>query len=122
LSDNSTRDLAVKLRGAAYGSAAGRADRNVAAVSAQVAALRAERVDSLDTYRQLENALIPRSIGVARCSAAQYWCCAAASVPKKRDRLARRGHRGTAGEAMTGQYPNLLSPFRILASPHCATG
>jgi len=50
LSDNSTRDLAVKLRGAVYGSVAG----SVAAVSAQVAALRAERVDSLDTYRQLE--------------------------------------------------------------------
>jgi DNA-binding PadR family transcriptional regulator len=39
LSDNSTRDIAVKLRGAACG--------DVAAVLNQVAALRAERADSL---------------------------------------------------------------------------
>jgi DNA-binding PadR family transcriptional regulator len=46
LSDDSTRDVAVKLRGAVYG--------DVAAVRAQIAALRAERLDSLDTYRGLE--------------------------------------------------------------------
>ena len=55
MSDNSTRDLAVKLRGAVYGSVAG----TVAAVNAQAAALRAERVDSLDTYRQLEKCSFP---------------------------------------------------------------
>ena len=55
LSDNSTHDLAVKLRGAVYGSVAG----TVAAVNAQAAALRAERVDSLDTYRQLEKRSFP---------------------------------------------------------------
>jgi len=51
LSDNSTRDVAVKLRGAVYG--------DVAAVRAQVAALRAERVVSLDTYRALEKRTFP---------------------------------------------------------------
>jgi len=59
LSDNSTRDLAVKLRGAVYGSVAGRVDGNVAAVRTQIAALRAERVDALDTYRQLEKRSFP---------------------------------------------------------------
>jgi DNA-binding PadR family transcriptional regulator len=51
LSDNSTRDMAVKLRGAVYG--------DVAAVRAQIAALRAERLDSLDTYRGLEKRAFP---------------------------------------------------------------
>lgn len=46
LSDNGTRDVAVKLRGAVYG--------DTAALSAQVVALRAERAESLDTYRRLE--------------------------------------------------------------------
>lgn len=54
LSDNSTRDLAVKLRGAVYGS-----EDSVSAVRAQVAALRAERVGSLDTYRALEKRTFP---------------------------------------------------------------
>jgi DNA-binding PadR family transcriptional regulator len=55
LSDNSTRDLAVKLRGAVFGSVAG----NLAALSAQIAALRGERVDSLDAYRELEKRSFP---------------------------------------------------------------
>lgn len=42
----STRDIAVKLRGAGYG--------DVAALYTQVTALRAERVKSLDTYRGIE--------------------------------------------------------------------
>jgi DNA-binding PadR family transcriptional regulator len=54
LSDNSTRDLAVKLRGAVYGS-----EDSVSAVRAQVAVLRAERVGSLDTYRALEKRTFP---------------------------------------------------------------
>ena len=51
LSDTSTRDVAVKLRGAVYG--------DVAAIRAQVAALRAERVVSLDIYRALEKRTFP---------------------------------------------------------------
>ncbi|KBI62835.1 PadR family transcriptional regulator [Mycobacterium tuberculosis] len=46
ISDSSTRDIAVKLRGAGYG--------DVAALYTQVTALRAERVKSLDTYRGIE--------------------------------------------------------------------
>jgi DNA-binding PadR family transcriptional regulator len=46
LSDNSTRDIAVKLRGAVYG--------DVSAVRNQIATLRAERLNALDTYRTLE--------------------------------------------------------------------
>lgn len=46
LNDSSTRDIAVKLRGAGYG--------DVAALYTQVTALRAERVKSLDTYRGIE--------------------------------------------------------------------
>jgi DNA-binding PadR family transcriptional regulator len=54
LSDNGTRDVAVKLHGAVFGS-----KYSVGAVCAQVAALRAERVDSLDTYRALEERTFP---------------------------------------------------------------
>lgn len=46
LSDNATREVAVKLRGAVYGDAA--------ALRGQIDALRAERADSLNTYRGLE--------------------------------------------------------------------
>jgi hypothetical protein len=68
LSDNSTRDLAVKLRGAVYGSVAG----NVAEVSAQIAALRAERVHSLDTYRQLEKRSFPDPSALRGATLHQY--------------------------------------------------
>lgn len=43
---DSTRDIAVKLRGAAHG--------DVAALGTQVTALRAERVEALDAYRAIE--------------------------------------------------------------------
>jgi DNA-binding PadR family transcriptional regulator len=46
LSDNRTREVAVKLRGAAYG--------DTDALHAQVAVLRAERAELLDTYRGFE--------------------------------------------------------------------
>jgi DNA-binding PadR family transcriptional regulator len=68
LSDNRTRDLAVKLRGAVYGSAAG----NVSAVVAQIAALRAERVESLDTYRQLEKRSFPAPSALRGAALHQY--------------------------------------------------
>jgi hypothetical protein len=54
LSDNvirGTRDLAVKLRGAAYG--------DPSALRAQIVTLRAERADSLETYRGLEKRAFP---------------------------------------------------------------
>ena len=51
LSDTRTRDIAVKLRGAAYG--------DVAALRTQIAALRAERAALLDTYRGLEKRQFP---------------------------------------------------------------
>ena len=51
LSDNRTRELAVKLRGAAYG--------DTTALRAQVAALRAERAELLDTYRGFEKKQFP---------------------------------------------------------------
>src|SRR5262245_6079583 len=46
VADNRTRDIAVKIRGAEYG--------DIDAVRAQVAALRAERAELLDTYRGFE--------------------------------------------------------------------
>ncbi|WP_457144519.1 PadR family transcriptional regulator [Mycobacterium sp. URHB0021] len=51
VADNRTRDLAVKVRGAAYG--------DVAAVHTQAVALRAERAELLDTYRGLEKRQFP---------------------------------------------------------------
>ena len=51
LSDNRTRDVAVKLRGAAYG--------DTAALRTQIIALRAERAQLLDTYRGFEKRQFP---------------------------------------------------------------
>jgi DNA-binding PadR family transcriptional regulator len=51
LTDGRTRDLAVKLRGAAYG--------DVGALAQQVAALRAERAALLDVYRGYEKHQFP---------------------------------------------------------------
>jgi DNA-binding PadR family transcriptional regulator len=51
VTDNQTRDLAVKIRAAAYG--------DIAALRAQVAALRAERAELLDTYRGFEKRQFP---------------------------------------------------------------
>jgi DNA-binding PadR family transcriptional regulator len=51
LTDSRTRDLAVKIRGAAYG--------DVDALRAQVAALRGERAQLLDTYLGFEKHQFP---------------------------------------------------------------
>ena len=51
VTDNRTRDLAVKIRAAAYG--------DIAALRDQVTALRAERAGLLDTYRGFEKAQFP---------------------------------------------------------------
>src|SRR6201999_149610 len=51
LSDDRTREVAVKLRGAAYG--------DTTALHAQVAALRAERAELLDAYRGFEKKQFP---------------------------------------------------------------
>lgn len=51
VADNRTRDLAVKVRAAAYG--------DVSAVRAQAGALRAERAQLLDTYREFEKRQFP---------------------------------------------------------------
>ncbi|HJT92838.1 MAG TPA: PadR family transcriptional regulator [Mycobacterium sp.] len=51
VADNRTRDLAVKVRGAEYGDAE--------VLRAQVAALRAERAELLDTYRGFEKRQFP---------------------------------------------------------------
>ena len=51
LSDTRTRDVAVKLRGAAYG--------DTAALRTQITALRAERAELLDTYRGFEKRQFP---------------------------------------------------------------
>nr|WP_156166359.1 hypothetical protein [Mycobacterium haemophilum] len=50
-----TRDIAVKLRGAVYGSE----DGTVAALRTQIAALRANRVDTLASYRGHEKHTFP---------------------------------------------------------------
>jgi len=51
LSDTRTRDIAVKIRGAAYGDAA--------ALRTQIAALRAEHAGVLDTYRGMQKRQFP---------------------------------------------------------------
>ena len=64
LSDNRTREIAVKLRGAVYG--------DTAALRAQIAALRAERADSLDTYRGFEKRQFPDPTALRGSALHQY--------------------------------------------------
>jgi DNA-binding PadR family transcriptional regulator len=51
LSDTRTREIAVKLRGAAYG--------DITMLRSQISALRAERAQLLDTYRGFEKSQFP---------------------------------------------------------------
>jgi Virulence activator alpha C-term len=64
VADNRTRDIAIKVRGAAYG--------DVAAVRAQAAALRAERTELLDTYRGFEKRQFPDPSGLSGGALHQY--------------------------------------------------
>lgn len=64
LSDTRTRDLAVKLRGAAYG--------DPAALRAQISALRAQRAQLLDTYRGFEKQHFPDPSALRGSALHQY--------------------------------------------------
>jgi DNA-binding PadR family transcriptional regulator len=64
VADNRTRDIAIKVRGAAYG--------DPDAVCAQVAALRTERADLLDTYRGFEKRQFPDPSGLSGGTLHQY--------------------------------------------------
>lgn len=64
VTDTRTRDLAVKVRAAEYG--------DVGALCAQVAALRAERADLLDTYREFEKRRFPDSRALHGAALHQY--------------------------------------------------
>ncbi|QUR68565.1 PadR family transcriptional regulator [Mycobacterium spongiae] len=64
LTDSSTRDIAVKLRGAIYG--------DIAALRAQVTALRAERIESLDVYRGIEKRTFPNPSVLQGAALHQY--------------------------------------------------
>jgi DNA-binding PadR family transcriptional regulator len=64
VADNRTRDIAVKVRGAEYGDAG--------ALRAQVAALRAERAELLDTYRGFEKRQFADPGGLRGSSLHQY--------------------------------------------------
>jgi DNA-binding PadR family transcriptional regulator len=64
VADNRTRDIAVKVRGAQYG--------DVDAVRTQVAELRAERAELLDTYRGFEKRQFPDPSGLTGAALHQY--------------------------------------------------
>ena len=64
VADNRTRDLAVKVRAAAYG--------DVDALRAQVAALRAERAELLDTYRGFDKRQFPDPRALSGSALHQY--------------------------------------------------
>ena len=64
LSDTRTRDVAVKLRGAAFG--------DPAALRAQISALRTERAQLLDTYRGFEKAQFPDPSALRDSALHQY--------------------------------------------------
>jgi DNA-binding PadR family transcriptional regulator len=64
LSDTRTREVAVKVRGAAHG--------DIAALHAQIAALRAERARLLDTYRGFEKNQFPDPAALNDSALHQY--------------------------------------------------
>jgi DNA-binding PadR family transcriptional regulator len=64
LSDTRTRDVAVKLRGVAYG--------DQAALRTQISALRAERAQLLDTYRGFEKTQFPDPSALRNSALHQY--------------------------------------------------
>lgn len=64
VADNRTRDLAVKVRAAAYG--------DVDALCSQVDALRAERAALLDTYRGYEKRQFPNPAALSGSALHQY--------------------------------------------------
>ena len=64
LSDTRTREIAVKLRGAAYG--------DTAALRTQISALRAERAQLLDTYRGFEKTQFPDPAALDGSALHQY--------------------------------------------------
>lgn len=64
VADNRTRELAVKVRGAAHG--------DISALRAQVNALRAERAELLDTYRGYEKRQFPNSANLRGSALHQY--------------------------------------------------
>ncbi|MDT5018073.1 MAG: hypothetical protein QOD39_4233, partial [Mycobacterium sp.] len=64
VADNRTRDLAVKVRGAAHG--------DIGVLRAQVAALRAERAELLDTYRGFEKRQFPDPAALSGSTLHQY--------------------------------------------------
>jgi len=64
LTDSRIRDLAVKIRGAAYG--------DVTAVRAQAVALRAERTELLDTYQGFEKSQFPDPSALTGSAVHQY--------------------------------------------------
>jgi DNA-binding PadR family transcriptional regulator len=64
LSDTRTREVAVKLRGAAYG--------DPAALQAQITLLRAERARLLDTYRGFEKTQFPDPAALRDSALHQY--------------------------------------------------
>lgn len=64
VTDNRTRDLAVKIRAAAYG--------DIAALRDQVSALRSERAELLDTYRGFEKRQFPDPSALTGSALHQY--------------------------------------------------
>lgn len=64
VADNRTRDLAVKVRAAAYG--------DVDAVHTQATSLRAERAALLDTYREFEKRQFPDPAALTGSALHQY--------------------------------------------------
>jgi DNA-binding PadR family transcriptional regulator len=64
VTDNRTRDLAVKVRAAAYG--------DIAALRNQVDALRTERAELLDTYREFEKRQFPDPRALSGSALHQY--------------------------------------------------
>jgi DNA-binding PadR family transcriptional regulator len=64
VADNRTRELAVKVRGAAYG--------DVDAIREQACALRAERAELLDTYRGFEKHQFPDPSALRGSALHQY--------------------------------------------------
>ena len=93
VADNRTRDIVLKIRGAEHG--------DIDAVHAQVAALRAERAELLDTYRGFEKHQFPDPSALAGSALHQY--------------LVLRGGTGATAMLPGSPSPPPWVPLRVCA-------
>ena len=102
VTDNRTRDLAVKIR-------ARRVRRRRRAAATRSVALRTERAELLDTYRGFEKRQFPDPGALSGSALHQYLVLRGGiRAEESADRMARRSDDEPEGEPVTNPYPNFV--------------